>query len=93
MRGEALWATANLDVWRASEIIRARMADWKTSPWLRLPLKLNSVAEAAERLRVFAEAEWDAANAHRAGSGRLTANGFVPEVRVNPFAKSEAEAA
>jgi hypothetical protein len=87
LRAEALWATADLDPWRASEIIRARVSDWKSSPWLRLPLTLNSVAVAAERLRSFAEAEWAAIENSRGVRGTMTANGHVVDPpRINPFA-------
>jgi hypothetical protein len=93
LRDEALWVT-DIDPWRASEIIRARMADWRTSFLLRLPLRLNSVAEAAERLREFAEAEWQAVEDGRGESGRLTDNGYVPDPkRPNPFARTEPDVA
>jgi len=89
VRNEALFMTA-LDWGRASEVVIARMADWRTSPWLRLPLKLATVAEAKEKVRAVAEAEWEYAQGNYAAGGRLTADGFVPEVRINPFAVREA---
>jgi hypothetical protein len=90
LRVEALWIT-DLDPGRASEIIRASVADWNTSFLLRLNLKLNSAAEAAERLREFAEAEWQAIENSRGERGSLTADGYKADAkRPNPFARPEA---
>jgi hypothetical protein len=91
LRDEALFVTADFDPWRASEIIRTRMADWRTSPWLRLPLVLNSVAVAAERLREFAFGEWQAIEDSRGVRGRMTDGGHVVDAkRPNPFAPTQA---
>jgi hypothetical protein len=86
LRDESLLLTS-FDPWRASEVISARRADWRTSPWVRLPLQLNSLPEARERYRAVCEAAWAAAESQRAGRGTLSADGgFVPERRINPFA-------
>jgi hypothetical protein len=85
LRDEALFATS-ADVWQASQVIRARLADWRSSPWLRIPLQLNSVDDARERLRAASEAAWDAIEASRGQRGRMTTDGWVQDPkRPNPF--------
>ena len=89
LKDEALFLTDG-HPWRASDAIRARRADWRTSPWLWFSPMLNSLADARERLRVLAEAEFDAFEASRAERGRRTENGYVPDPkRRNPFSVGE----
>jgi len=84
LRYEAMFLV-DVDPWAASDRIRARVADWRTSPALTLPLRLGSLADARERLRVLAEADW-AANNPTAGRGRLDPDvGFIQERRKNPY--------
>jgi hypothetical protein len=85
MRDEALFMTT-FDPWRASEVITARMAAWKSSPWVRIPLRLNGIEEARKRYRAICESAWETAESHRAGSGTLTRDGgFVPDKRSHPY--------
>lgn len=87
---EALFLTS-VEPTQASGLIHARRADWRTSPWLRLrPLKINTLAEAAERLRNWCADAWAADYATHGQRGRLTEDGFKPEVRVNPYSLQEA---
>ena len=60
------------------------------SPWFRVaPLHLNSVAEATERYREFADAAWEAMHGGRPHQ-RQTATGELEDVpHVNPYAKAE----
>jgi hypothetical protein len=85
VRDEALFVTS-ADVWQASDIIRARLADWRSSPWLRIPLRLNSVDEARERLRRCCEAAWDAVETSRGIRGQMSPDGWKQDPRrANPF--------
>ncbi|TPG31645.1 hypothetical protein [Mycolicibacterium hodleri] len=68
----------------ATETFRQPDPSWQTSPWLRVPLQLHTIAEAQERYREIAESDWLARNRYSEGSGRLTETGFVPDVRTNP---------
>ncbi|REE76811.1 hypothetical protein C8E05_6310 [Rhodococcus wratislaviensis] len=57
------------------------------SRWFRagVPITLNTVAEARERLRSYLEQSWDAAITP-GRSGRMSeTEGFVPDVHVNPY--------
>ena len=90
LRDEALFLTDS-DPWRASDLIRARRADFRSSPWLRMSLRLNTVEEARERLRVLCESAFDAIEMARGVQGRMADNGWVQDPkRVNPFAIAEA---
>jgi hypothetical protein len=92
LRSEALWLTDG-DVWQASDAFIARIADWRTSPFLRMNPTLNSVAEAKERYRAVCEDAFNAMHASRGETGRLTANGYVPDAKPkNPYTLSEAAA-
>jgi hypothetical protein len=91
LRDEALFTTT-FDWVRASDVIKSRrtVLDWRTSPWLRLPLRLNTLDQAREQLRAYAEGAWDALESSRGERGRLTENGFVRDPRRrNPFALSD----
>jgi len=87
---EALMCTG-APLMRAGALFQRRTADLKTVPWLHLPARLNTIAEARERLRVWAEAEWNTLN-NTPGRGHFEGSEFVPEIRENPFAKQGADA-
>jgi hypothetical protein len=90
LRDEALFLAAG-DPWQASELVNARRADWRNSPWLRMSLRLNTVAEARERLRALCESAFDAMQLSRGVRGRVTDDGWkVDPKRLNPFAPTEA---
>jgi hypothetical protein len=90
LRDEALLLTDS-DPWRASDLVHARRADWRTSPWVRMPLRLNTIDEAKERLRVLCEAAFDAIELSRGVQGRMTDDGWRQDPRrPNPFALPEA---
>lgn len=81
---------ASSDLVQAGRAFRARRADIRTAPWLRITPKLNTIAEAKERLRAWAETEWNLINPHHPSRGRIDENGrVVPEVRRNPYALAE----
>ena len=65
----------------------------RASPWFRVPLRLNTVAEAVERYRVWAEAQWDATHPNRVVQYQKP-DGSVGEREVkNPYAaKASAKA-
>ena len=85
LRDEALWL-ADGDPWQASGVINARRADWRSSPWVRLPLKLHSVDEARERLRALCESAFDAIEMSRGVRGRTTDDGWKQDPkRANPY--------
>jgi len=74
----------------ASKTFRLPDAHWQTSPWLRVNLKLATIAEAQERYRAAAEDDFAARESHRSGRGTLTADrGFVADTRANPHALPE----
>jgi hypothetical protein len=61
-------------------------ADIRICPWLRTTPKLNTIAEAKERQRAWAEAEWNALNAGRV-TQRYTETGDLEKVIINnPYA-------
>lgn len=68
----------------ASNAFRAANPNWSTSPWLKVSLKLATIAEAQETIRELAEQDFEARMSQRSGSGTLTENGFVPDAYVNP---------
>lgn len=72
------------DVARVTETFRQPNTAWQTSPWLRVPLELQTIASAQERYREVAESDWAARESQRSGSGTLTEHGFVPDTRPNP---------
>ena len=82
---EALFCS-DVELVNASKVFGARRADPMTSPWLRTAPRLQSVAEAKERFRAWCEGEWEHAQGNFQSRGRLTDDGFVPEVRTNPYA-------
>ena len=60
--------------------------DVRTSPWLRVDAHLHTIGSAAERVRLWAEAEWQSREAQRPTSGRLRPDGTIlADVRRNPF--------
>jgi hypothetical protein len=90
LRDEALFLTDS-DPWQASDFVNARRADWRSSPWVRLKPRLNTVGEAKERLRVQCEAAWNAMELSRGQRGTITPDGHVVDPkRPNPFASPEA---
>jgi hypothetical protein len=90
LRDEALFLTDS-DPFQASGVINARRADWRTSPWLRVSLRLNTIDAVRERLRALAESAFDAIEMSRGQRGSLTADGYKPDPkRSNPFALTEA---
>lgn len=76
----------------ASNAFRSANPTWQTSPWLRVTLKLATIAEAQETFRVLAEQDFDVRASLRSGNGTLTENGFVPDVVVNPHKRAEVTA-
>ena len=61
--------------------------DIRTSPWPKVDRHLHSVGSANERLRAWAEVEWQSREAQRPTSGRLRPDGTIlADVRRNPFA-------
>jgi hypothetical protein len=68
----------------ASNTFRRPNPHWQTSPWLRVPLKLATIAEAQEKIREAVEEDFNAREALRSGRGTLTDQGFVPDTRANP---------
>lgn len=72
------------DLVTASNAFRAANPNWQNSPWLRVTPKLATIAEAQEAYREYAETDFEARASHRAGSGTLTENGFVPDTYTNP---------
>jgi|SRR5215217_834094 len=86
---DALMCTSS-DIVQAGKAFRARTADIRTAPWLRITPKLNTISEAQERLRAWAEQEWNLLNPHDPSRGQLDENGHViAEVRRNPFALAD----
>ena len=86
---EALFCS-DVEPVQASRVFAARRADPMSSPWLRTAPRLQSVADAKERFRAWCDGEWQHLNGNYQGRGRLTDEGFVPEVRTNPYAAVEA---
>jgi hypothetical protein len=87
---EAVMCTDS-EVVQAGKVFRARRADIHTCPWLRITPKLCTIAEAKERLRAWAEVEWDRLNAGRR-TQRYTDSGELEDVVIrNPFALAEAK--
>jgi hypothetical protein len=69
----------------ASNAFRQANPTWQTSPWLRVTLKLATIAEAQEKVREAAEGDFAARESQRSGRGTLTAEqGFVPDIQANP---------
>jgi hypothetical protein len=65
----------------------------RNSPWFRgaSVLKLNTIAEAREKIRAWAESSWDGLNLNQ-GRGRMDPeHGFVAEPIRNPFKLAEAK--
>lgn len=84
---EAVCCSAD-DLVTAGAVFRARTADLRSVPWLRISPRLNSIAESKERLRVWAEAAFDA-TAMNQGRGRFDDDGkFVATPIKNPYAVS-----
>ncbi|BBZ17080.1 hypothetical protein [Mycolicibacterium gadium] len=86
MRGvvdEALMTTDS-DLMQAGAAFRARRSDIRSSPWLRLTPRLNSISQAKERLRQFAETAWDELNANPPATFDERGN-TVPIPRTNPY--------
>jgi hypothetical protein len=82
------------DVVQAGRAFRARRADIRTAPWLRITPKLNTISEAKERLRQWAEQEWTLLNPHDPSRGALGEDGHghvIAEVRRNPYANASAD--
>lgn len=74
------------DIIQAGKAFRARTADIRTAPWLRITPKLNTIGEAKERLRQWAEAEWNLLNPHDPNRGTFGEDGqIIAEIRRNPF--------
>jgi hypothetical protein len=87
---EALMCTDS-DIVQAGKAFRARRAEINTCPWLRISPKLNTIAEAKERLRGWAEVEWNLLNPHNPNRGVIGEEGkIIPEIRRNPYAKAQA---
>lgn len=64
--------------------------DVRKSGWLRVAPHLNTIAEARERVRDYAENAWASINAGQAKRGRVTETGGVKWDSVNnPFARAE----
>ena len=71
--------------------VESQDPSWRSSPWLRMSLRLNTVAEARERLRAPCESAFDAMQLSRGVRGRVTDDGWkVDPKRVNPFAPTDA---
>ena len=92
---EAGWLDARAVMCTDGDLLAACMAfqqpnpaaDVRTSPWLWVDPHLHTVASAAERLRLWAEGEWQAREAQRPASGRLRPDGTIlADKRRNPFA-------
>jgi hypothetical protein len=64
----AVMCTAG-DLLRDSTAFNAPSPDVKTSPWLRVEPHLNTIAEATERVRTYAESDWGSREAMRPESG------------------------
>lgn len=62
------------------------------SPWFKgaSMLKLNSIAEVREKVRSWAEAQWDALGINQ-GRGRFEDGQFIPEPVRNPYALAKEE--
>jgi hypothetical protein len=89
---EAVMCSAD-DLVQAGKAFRARRADISTCPWLRITPKLNAITEAEERLRAWAEVEWDLLNAPNKNGGYIDEDGnIIPVVRPNPYAPKESAA-
>jgi hypothetical protein len=86
----ALMATEG-DLVIASNAFRRPNPNGQASPWLRVNLKLATIAEAQERYREAAESDFAARESLRAGRGTLTATGFVPDTQTNPHKLDLAE--
>lgn len=79
------------DLGRACALFQ-KFGSHRNSPWFRgaSMLRLNSIAEAREKIRAWAESSWDAMNINQ-GRGILDPDrGFIPTPIRNPFAKAEA---
>ncbi|MEW5808566.1 MAG: hypothetical protein AB1925_03855 [Actinomycetota bacterium] len=62
----------------------------RNSPWFRgaSVLRLNTIAEAREKIRAWAEASWDSLNSSQ-GRGRIVDGQFIPEPLRNPYAVAQ----
>jgi hypothetical protein len=60
LEDRAIWCADGLDLESDSRAFRQFDRGHRTSPWFRIPLRLNTVAEARERYRRWAEVRWDA---------------------------------
>ena len=79
------------DVRADSRAFHEPSRDLRSSPWLRVNAHLNTISEATERIRGFAETDWAAREAMRNdNSGYLKPDGtLVKDVRVNPHLVNE----
>lgn len=61
----------------------------RRSPWFKVAsvLKLNTIGEARETVRAWAEASWDSLDLNR-GRGRMEGDKFVAMPVANPYAKA-----
>jgi hypothetical protein len=83
----AIWCTHGSDLEADSTTFRQPDRGHRTSPWYRIPLRLNTVSEAKERYRVWAESQWDATHYTRTIQ-RQTPDGGVEEFELrNPYAR------
>ena len=92
---EAGWLDARAVMCTDGDLLAACMAfqkpnpanDIRTSPWLRVEPHVHTIGSAAERIRLWAEAQWQAREAQRPTSGRLRPDGSIlADTRANPFA-------
>ncbi|WP_333894510.1 hypothetical protein [Mycolicibacterium gadium] len=81
---EAVCCCTDGDLVQAGAVFRARTS---AVPWLRITPHLNSIAEAKERLRLWAEKAFDATVSNQ-GRGRFEDGKFVPMPVANPYAAS-----
>jgi hypothetical protein len=85
---DALMCSAD-DIVQAGKVFRARTADIRSAPWLRITPKLCTIAEAKERLRAWSEQEWNLLNAGRVVQ-RHNETGELEDVVINnPYALKE----
>ena len=57
----------------------------RRSPWYQVPLRLNSVSEAAERYRQWCESQWEAQHPNTTIQYQLPDGGRGEKTLVNPF--------
>jgi hypothetical protein len=65
LEDRAIWCADVPDLESDSRAFRHSDRGHRTSPWFRIPLRLNTVAEAREPDRRWAEASWDATHPNR----------------------------